>query len=90
MTAERDLRLAGGNGGRPLDWTGWFGEADGGLQGVWGREVSACKRDALLRDMGDEYSADLRSHGGPGAGSFALLTQEGIPVMPGKHFQVAL
>ena len=23
--AERDLRVAGGHGGRPLDWTRWFG-----------------------------------------------------------------
>ena len=88
--AERDLRTAGGNGGRPLDWTGWFGEASGGLQGIWGQEISACKREALLRGLSDEDAADVRSHGGPGAGSFLLPSQEEIVAMPDGHFQVAL
>ena len=88
--AEQDLRIAGGNGGKPLDWTGWFGEASGGLQGIWGRKASACKREALLRDLLDEDAADVRSHGGPGAGAFLLPTQEGMPAMPDGHFLVAL
>ena len=88
--AEWDLRIDGGNGGRALDWTGWFGEAPKGLQGIWGRETSACKREALLRGLSDDDAADLRSHGGPGAGAFLLPTQEGMPAMPEEHFRVAL
>ena len=88
--AERELREAGGNGGQALNWLSWFEAPAAKLQGVWGRELSACLREAVLRPLPDAVAADVRSHGGPGAGSFLLPAQEGVDPMPNQHFAIAL
>jgi len=88
--AEAVLRGAGGNGGAALEWFLWFNEPQAGLQAVWGKEVSDWRRGAVLRSLSDPDAADLRSHGGPGAGSFLLPTVEGTTPMPDKHFEVSL
>ena len=88
--AELKLREVWGNGGAALNWIGWFAEPQAKLQGIWGKEVSAARREALLRSLPDPDAADLRAHGGPGAGSFLLPSTEGIPPMPDEHFKVVL
>ena len=73
-----------------MNWLSWFEAPTAKLKGVWGRELSACLREAVLRSLPDDQAADVRSHGGPGAGSFLLPAQEGVDPMPNQHFAVCL
>ena len=88
--AERALRAKGGNEGKPLEWIGLLDEPVAKLQGTWGRELSEARRDSLLRSLLGPDAAKVRSHGGPGAGSFLLPSSQGGTEMPDQHFNVSL
>jgi hypothetical protein len=88
--AEAALRLEGAGGGRPLDWHAFFREPTPKLQGVWSKEASGDRREALLQTMGDDLAAEVRERGGVSAGSFLLPPADGVTVMPDDHFLTAL
>jgi len=88
--AEAALLAAGAHGGRPLHWLRFLHANVPKQQGLWSKEVSQARAKHLLDACAEEDAADLRSHGGPGAGAFLLPRREGVKSMPDKHFRVAL
>ena len=67
-----------------------FDEPAAKLQGIWAKEISESRREALLWALPEEDAADARSHGGPGAGSFLCPPCQGGQAMPDQHFTISL
>jgi hypothetical protein len=88
--AERELRVSGGNEGKPINWVDCFNQEHLKRQGEWHRQSGDHKVEAMLPTLDNPGQAVVRAHGGPGAGSFLQPTPEDVEAMPNAHFQVVL
>jgi hypothetical protein len=86
--ADHDLRTAGGNKGKPLDWVSCFANAQQKRQGAWSRDATTQARDALLASLPEDERVVVREHGGTGAGSYLLPPNEDTPPVPDAHFRL--
>ena len=61
---------------QPVDWIGLLSEPKAKLQSFWFARLQAHRKRALLASLGTDDQVDLRSAGGPGAGSFLEPPEE--------------
>jgi len=90
--AEATAAQAGCLGLGAMSWQRLLQEPMPKLQSILCQQIADKHKKTLLGTLDDEEAADLRSHGGPGAGSFMLPRPQDseAPVIPDKHFKILL